>query len=241
MQTLAPVLDRLESLYGELQPGWPTDPYLFLIWWHCGYPPSEERCNRGWEALTAALGISPAELAATRPATLARALKPGGMVPNLRAARVKSIARSVQEGYAGDLRTALAAVPEAEARRLLGKFPGIGAPGTDRILLFGALAPVPAVPSSSPHVLVRLAFGREGKKYAATYARARQLIEAQVPATLGARTRAYLLLHRHAQRLCKRVKPQCGACPVSRDCAYFGSLSRAVKPRARRAPVRNKR
>ena len=62
MQPLAPILDALESFYGVQSPGSPVDPYLFLIWWHCGYPPSEERCNRGWEALTAATGVSAAEL-----------------------------------------------------------------------------------------------------------------------------------------------------------------------------------
>lgn len=163
------------------------------------------------------------------------------MVPGLRAARVKSIARAVQEEYAGDLRAALAAVPEAEARKRLRKFPGIGAPGADRILLFGALAPVAAVPSGSPHVLVRIAAGRAGATYAATYARARQLIEAQLPATLSARRRAYLLLQRHARQLCRPAGPKCGECPICADCAYFARLARNGRARARRAPVRKKR
>lgn len=72
MARLEPILDILQSHYGRQAPGWPTDPYLFLIWWQCGYPPSEERCNRGWEALTAAVAVAPAELAAARPATLAK-------------------------------------------------------------------------------------------------------------------------------------------------------------------------
>jgi endonuclease-3 len=240
MQPLAEILDTLESFYGEQVPGSPTDPYLFLIWWHCGYPPSEERCHRGWEALTAATGVSAAELAAARPSRLARALKAGGMVAELRAARLKSIARSVLEDYAGDLHAALAAVPEAEARKRLRKFPGIGAPGADRILLFSGLAPVAAVPSGSPHVLVRIESGREGAKYAATYAKAQQLIEAQSPATLAARSRAYLLLQRHARELCKAKNPKCAECPVSGRCRYFASVARKVapRPRGRRAPAR---
>ena len=242
MQPLAGILDTLESFYGEQVPGAPTDPYLFLIWWHCGYPPSEERCNRGWEALTAATGVSAAELAAARPSRLVRALKAGGMVPELRAARLKSIAHSVIGDYAGDLRAALAAVPEGEARRRLRKFPGIGAPGADRILLFSGLAPVAAVPSGSPHVLVRIESGREGAKYTATYAKAQGLIETQLPATPEARRRAYLLLQRHARELCRAGKPKCGECPVSGGCAYFASVARQPRPpvepregRARRA------
>lgn len=241
MQPLGPILDTLESFYGELSPGFPVDPYLFLIWWHCGYPPSEERCNRGWEALTAAVGLSPAELAPARSTTLARALKAGGMVPELRAARLKSIARCVEEEYAGDLRAALAAAGEAKASKLLRKFPGIGAPGADRILLFSGLAPAAAVPSNSPHVLVRIASGREATKYTATYTQARQLIEARLPARVPVRARAYLLLQRHARERCRAKNPRCGECPLSGTCAYFASLARGLKPRVHSAPPRLKR
>ena len=237
---LGPALDTLEGYYGPQTPGWPTDPFLFLIWWHCGYPPSEERCARGWNALTAAVGLTPIALAAARPATLTRALKAGGLAPELRAARVQAIARRVQAEFAGDLRAALARRSEADARKLLREFPGIGAPGADRILLFAALAPVAAVPSSSPYVPVRIQSGREGSKYAATYAQARLLLETQLPVTLAARSRAWLLLQRHGRALCKTKSPQCGVCPISRSCAYFASSQRAVRPRKPRAAARRR-
>ncbi|HVP32725.1 MAG TPA: hypothetical protein VMT09_03675 [Steroidobacteraceae bacterium] len=237
---LGPAIDALEGFYGRQAPGWPTDPFLFLIWWHCGYPPSEERCGLGWDALTAAVGVTPAALAAARSATLTRALRAGGLVPEQRAARVRAIARRVQAEFAGDLRAALARVPEADARKLLREFPGIGAPGADRILLFAALAPVAAVPSSCPQVPVRIQSGREGPKYGATYVQARQLLEAQLPATLAARSRAYLLLQRHGRQLCKSKNPQCGACPICGSCAYFASLSRAVRPRKPRLAARRR-
>lgn len=241
MQTFEPILDTLESFYGEQVPGWPTDPYLFLVWWHCGYPPSEQRCTRGWEALKAAVGVSPWDLASARPARLARALEAGGMVPQLRAARLRGIAKRVREEFAGKLRSALQGLSEAEARQLLRTFPGIGAPGADRMLLFDGLAPVAAVPSNSPYVLLRIALGREPASYTAAYAQAQQLIEAQLPATIGARSRVYLLLQRHGRELCKRRNPKCGDCPVARRCAYFTSLRRKPRPRRRRPPVRKKR
>ncbi|HXZ61074.1 MAG TPA: hypothetical protein VEG26_12915 [Steroidobacteraceae bacterium] len=236
MRRLASVLDTLESFYGKQTAGWPTDPFLFLVWWHCGYPPSEERCNRGWEALRAAVTLTPTALAAARSATLARVLKAGGLVPQLRAARLNGIARSVHADFADDLHAALGRVPEAVARKALRKFPGIGAPGADRILLFGGVVPVAAVPSSCPHVLVRIQSGREGPKYTATYRQAQRMIEAQLPATLAARRRAYLLLQRHGRQLCKLKSPSCGECPVSGSCAYFARLARgaaAREPRAR--------
>ena len=48
---LASILDTLEAFHGVQQPSWPTDPHLFLVWWHCGYPASDGACMKGWEAL----------------------------------------------------------------------------------------------------------------------------------------------------------------------------------------------
>src|SRR5215831_8871070 len=45
------ILDQLESHYGSQKPWWPTEPYQFLIWWHCGYPASDAACQRGWESV----------------------------------------------------------------------------------------------------------------------------------------------------------------------------------------------
>ena len=233
MQPAESILATLEARYGAPSPGWPTDPYLFLIWWHCGYPPSEERCTLGWKALQAAFGPSPGALRAARPAQLARALKAGGMVPALRATRIRAIVRTVEEELGGNLRAALRQRSAAEAAKLLKRFPGIGAPGADRILLFAAVAPVAAVPSSCPHVLVRVLVGTESANYRASYDKARALIEAQIPATLAARQRAYLLLQRHGRELCKTKDPKCGECPVATACAWRARRIRRASASAR--------
>jgi endonuclease III len=240
MTRLDEILDTLEAFHGRQSPGWPTDPYLFLVWWHCGYPPSEERCTAGWRALTAAIGSTAAQLLRATRARLARALKTGGLVPELRAQRLQAIARAVQDAFGSDLHGVLAKRPESAARKILKSFPGIGNPGADRILLFSAIAPVAAVPSSCPHVAPRLDRGPEPAAYPATYAHAQRLLEAQLPATFAARTRAYLLLQVHGQRLCRRTRPRCGECPVSGVCAYFARQARAgtTRPRrSRRAPA----
>jgi endonuclease-3 len=169
-------------------------------------------------------------LLSARSSRIARALKSGGMVPELRATRVKAIASRVQQEFSGDLRAALAALPVAKARARLKEFPGIADPGADRILLFAGLATTAAVPSSCPHVLVRIESGREPAKYAAAYAQARQSIEQQLPATAAARMRAYLLLQAHGRSLCKRTNPKCPVCPVAPSCAY-----RSRETRRRRA------
>jgi endonuclease III len=217
---IAHLLDNLEKFYGPQEPRGPVDPYEFIVWWHCGYPASDTTCTKGWNELKSKVGIEPASLLAASPAKLASALKPGGMVPELRAQRLKEIAMRVQDELAGDVRAALTG-PLANARKILKKFPGIADPGADRILLFAGIAPVAAVPSNCPHVLVRVLDGPEDANYGANYREAQRALASEVTETLDARTRAYLLLKQHGQQLCKRTHPKCDECPISSHCAFF--------------------
>lgn len=218
--SLEPILDTLEAHYGPQLPLAPTDPYQFLVWWQCGYPPSEARCEQGWQALRQEIGVDPEVLRAARPARLARALSTGGLVPQLRAERVREVATRVVEDFAGDLAAGLARVPTAQAHAALRKFPGIGPPGADRILLFAGLAPLAAVPSSCPYVLARIVRGRVPADYRASYVQAQRLIEGAIPAAGARRQRAYLLLLRHGRELCRRTRPQCPLCPLARRCRF---------------------
>ncbi len=221
VRKLDQLLDTLEAFHGEQLPSWPTDPYLFLVWWHCGYPASDACCAKGWKSLNNEIGVDPDSLLSAHPAKLSLALKPGGMVPELRAMRLKEIAERVQKEFGGDLRAALNGPTIAKIRAAIKKFPNIADPGADRILLFGRISPVAAVPSNCPHVLARIQIGRERKNYAQTYSEAQGIIAAEVPAKFDARIRAYLLLKCHGQRLCKRINPKCSDCPVRTSCAFF--------------------
>jgi endonuclease-3 len=219
------LLRKMESIYGEQEPCWPTDPYRFLVWWHCGYPASDAACAKGWQSLNQVIGIEPEQLLAASPANLAGALRPGGMVPELRALRLKEIAARVKDEFGSDLRAALVG-PIAQVRKILKTFPNIADPGADRILLFGGITPVAAVPSNCPHVVVRIQRGQERENYGVTYREAQQAIEAEVPETFDARARAYLLLKRHGQDVCKRTKPKCAQCSVNSTCAFFAGNRR---------------
>jgi endonuclease-3 len=229
--TATDILDRLEKCYGKQQAVWPTDPYLFLVWWHCGYPASDKACSKGWDELNKSVGVEPDQILRASPDKLADALRPGGMVPELRAMRLKEIAARVKDEFGGDLRSALVG-PIAKVRGILKKFPNIADPGADRILLFAECSPVAAIPSNCPHVLVRLQRGQERENYGVTYREAQQAIEAEVPPTFAARMRAYLLLKQHGQEVCKRTKPKCEQCCVKSVCAYFGGKQRGRSAKA---------
>jgi endonuclease-3 len=217
--TIPEVLNRLETFYGKQQPCSPSDPYSFLLWWYCGYPASDASCAKGWAELTGKIGTEPNEILAARPATLAAALKPGGMFPELRAERMQEVAARVNNQFDGDLRAALVG-PIAKVRKLLKSFPSIGDPGADRILLFAGIQAVAAIPSNCPWVLERIRKGQESKNYNASYREAQRLVDVEVPATFDPRIRAYLLLKRHGEDLCKRSSPRCEVCPIRAACAF---------------------
>ena len=69
-------------------------------------------------------------------------------------------------------------------------------------------------------MLVRIQRGQERENYGVTYQEAQAAIDAEIPRNFDARTRAYLLLKRHGQTLCKRSNPQCADCPVKSSCAF---------------------
>jgi len=200
-----------------------------LVWWHCGYPASEARCRQGWEALNTAIGISPPELLAAAPAKLARALKSGGMVPELRGARLREIAERVRDACDADLPAKLRQLPPTKARALLKGFPGIGDPGADRILLFGGIAALAAVPSNCPEVLIRIRVGTPNANYNTNYRDAQHLMQHELTEDFAVRTRAFLLVQQHGQQLCKRTNPKCGICPLQKSCAFYaGETGRAT-------------
>jgi endonuclease-3 len=226
------ILDRLESRYGSQKPCWPTEPYEFLIWWHCGYPASDAACARGWESLKERIGIEPQQILRASTGQLASALRPGGMVPELRAVRLMEIAARVRDQFRGDLRSALVG-PVKDVRKSLKSFPGVADPGADRILLFGGIAPVAAVPSNCPHVLVRIQHGQERENYGVTYQEAQQAILTDVAENFEARARAYLLVKKHGQDVCKRAKPRCDQCVMNATCAFFSGKRRGRASRTR--------
>lgn len=230
-QKLEEVQQRLAELYGPLKAAGPSDPYEMIVYLNCGYPATDAKCAKGFDALKREVGVSPKEILAAPKAKLAKVTRPGGMVPELRAERLKEIARRVKDEFGGDLKAVLKKWMQVEkkepgkgirgAKKALQDFPVIGEPSAEKILLFAKLAPVAAVPSAHLHVPIRIFFGEEGKNYAADYRKAREILSAALPETFEARQRIYLLLKKHGQEICKRSTPKCEICPLTAQCAYI--------------------
>jgi len=219
---LIELLDSLEKFYGKPKVPKPKDPYEMVVYTNCGYPPSDAACTKGFAALKEEIGLDPDSVLRASDAKLTKIMRLGGIVPEVRAARLKEIAKMVNQDFGGDLRSVLK-LPLAKAKKALKRFPTIGDPGAEKILLFTRTAPVPAVPSNCLHVPLRLGFGEEKKNYAASYRAAQDAIRADLPQEYDAIMRAYLVLKQHGETLCKRSRPRCQDCPVCADCRYFQS------------------
>ena len=228
---LLEVLDTLENLYGPQKAAGPTDPYEMIVYVNCGYPATDVSCSKGFELLKREVGLKPENLLAAPKAKLTKLMQFGGIVPELRAEKLKDIARMVKADLGGDLKAVLNKWMLEEkkqpgkgirgAKNVLQKFPVIGEPGADKILLFSKLAPVAAVPSAFVGVPMRLWFGETGKNYAMDYRAAREILSTELPEKFETMQRAYLLLRKHGQEICKRSAPKCEICPLTGPCAYF--------------------
>lgn len=199
-------------------PAVPSDPFELILWGNIGYLVDDERRRALFDEFAAAIGLDPiAILAASDEALLAIARK-GGMRPGERVRRWREIAAIVVEACGGDLRGTLEALPLPRARALLRRFPAIGDPGADRILLLSGLAPRPALESNGVRTLARLGFSRELATWPAAYRDATQALGARGLADAAWLARASLLLREHGKALCRRGEPICIACPLEAGC-----------------------
>jgi endonuclease-3 len=217
---LALLLNKLEKHYGKLPPPRLTDPYLMIVFANCAYPATDAGCTKGFDILQREIGTGIDDILGADDADLIRVMKGHGMFPEMRAARLREIASLVKSEYGGDLKATLRG-PLPQARRALKRFPTIGDPGADRILLFTGTAPIAAVPSNCVRVAHRLGYGEEKKNYAAGYRSAQEAIRAELPENCDVLIRAYQLLKHHGQELCKTNQPLCRRCPVSSECVWF--------------------
>ena len=228
---LTQVLESLEGLYGSQKLAGPTDAYEMIVFLNCGYPASDVKCAKGFQALQREVGVQPKKLLAVPKPKLAKLMRPSVIVPAVCAERLKEIASKVKNEFGGDLTAALQKrMREAKdqpekglkaAKKMLQEFPTIGEPSAEKILLFSGLAPVAAVPSAFVDVPIRLFCSQPGKNYAADYRAAREILDSGLPKTFEARQRAYLLLKKHGQEICKRSRPKCEVCPLTAQCSYL--------------------
>jgi endonuclease-3 len=212
---LEAVLQGLKEHHGPPEPLPTSDPFELILWENVAYLASPARRRDAFAMLRREVGLTPADILAASPAALQRVTAHGILKARF-ADKLRACARIALEVFGADLYSVIQA-PLPKARKALRRFPGIGEPGADKILLFTGAHNLLAPDSNALRVLMRLRFIAEEKSYARMYAVGRE-VGAKLSLNSRAVQEAHLLLQIHGQTLCKRNEPLCGACPLATRC-----------------------
>jgi endonuclease III len=220
------IIERLRAAYGRPQRPACSDPLELVFWENAAYLLSDERRKEVFELLRGRVGLEPKQILAASDSKLLEIAKLGGMRPEVRVERWRTIARIALNEFGGDLRKAVK-LPLKAAKKALQRFPSIGEPGAEKILLFSKAHAVLGLESNGLRVLVRAGFGREQKNYSATYRAVQDAIAAQLSDKPGPLIQAHQLLRRHGMERCKAAAPICRGCALADVCHYYQTHSRA--------------
>jgi endonuclease III len=214
---LPALLDVLEQHHGRPRRPLPKRALDWVLWENAAYLVPDARRAQAYRALEERTGLSADGILALPRGALLELARLGGMHSDGRVAKWIAIAETVQDAFDGDLETALR-LPLPKARRALRKFPGVGAPGADKILLFTRTHALPALESNGLRALLRLGLAQESKNYSATYRSAVAVLEPHAERGCAWLIRAFQLLRVHGQTLCKNSAPLCADCPLAAGC-----------------------
>ena len=218
--TLSGFLSKLKRLYGDVAAPEPREPFALIVWENAAYLVNDERRSLVFDNLNKRIGVEPGSLLNAGARKIESAIRDGGMQPPRRAAKVLRCAQIAVDYANGELFEALRTRDPKARRTLLKRFPGIADPGVAKVLLFCGLASGPAIESNGLRVLERLGLIGEGLPYAAGYrVGIAYLLEHGVD-TGKLAIQAFSLLRHHGRELCKRTHPECGRCPLRKDCPH---------------------
>jgi endonuclease III len=217
--SFATLIDQLAQLYGEPAAPAVTEPFEMVLRESIAYLANDAKRAEAFAELRAKVGLQPRDILKAKDGVLL-AIAGKGIVPATTVEKLRRAAEIARDDFAGDLSPVLDK-PSAAAKKALRKFPAIGEPAAEKILLFNHRHPVLVLDSNGLRVLVRLGYAPEERNYATMYKQMQLALAPQLPKSCDALIRAHLLLRQHGQKLCKRTAPRCGGCPLRANCTFF--------------------
>jgi endonuclease III len=219
MLTLEQIIDRLVGVFGE-PPAEPSRSVLELVLLeNVAYLVDDEQRWRAFRALEATVGTRPEQILAASDGALTTVAGHGILAAH-QADKLRQIARITIDEFGGSLEP-IRALPLAQAKKALMRFPSIGEPGAEKILLQARSHAVLGLDSNGVRVITRLGVVREAKSYGATYRAVQVFVQPSLGRGFDWLIRGHHLLRQHGQELCRRTKPLCDRCPLSDVCAYY--------------------
>jgi endonuclease-3 len=227
------LIEELAKVHGPAPEPFPNDAFEIVLWENVAYLVNDTRRQQAFEALRRSIGTRPEDLLGASEDQLHDVAR-HGILPDHFASKLRAAAEIMWTEFQGDL-TATLREPAQVAKRALRKFPGIGEPGAEKILLFTRSHPFLAPESNGLRVLVRFGICPDDDNYTAAYAAARDAAREELGDDFDVLIAARHHLRAHGQTICKRTDPDCGACSVRSRCPYPRAEKR---PRGRGAPAR---
>lgn len=219
--SLTQVHKLLRAHHGAVEPPPAQTAFELILWEQVGYLVDDPRRAAAFERLRQEVGLTPDDILAADPRTLVSITGSAGKTAaKARAGRMAASATRVLEVWDGDLDQVLA-LPQDEAVKELTRYPMIGRPGAEKILLLTGARKVLGLDSNGMRVLLRLGYGTEDQRYDKSYASVQAAVADQLPRQKGIVQALHLLLRRHGQTVCRNTRPLCDECPL-RDCCPTG-------------------
>jgi endonuclease-3 len=225
----AKLIDRLAHFYGEPVAPTVTEPFAMILWENVAYLASDAKRAEAFAELQANTGLTPAGIRKAKDSVLL-SIASKGIVAAGTVEKLRTAAEIARDSFHDDLAPILDK-PLAAAKKDLRKFPAIGEPAAEKILLFNQRFPILALDSNALRVLVRIGHAPEHRNYSTMYKNMQRALAPQLPKDCIALIRAYQLLRQHGQELCKHNSPLCAQCPLRPDCGYFREMAASGAPR----------
>jgi len=213
------LMDALEAKYGNLwETIWPEeysfkDQFKKLIITVLSQNTSNANTIRAYRGLAEKFEVTPQTLVSADINQLKEAIRSGGLY-NVKAKRLKDVARAVLEKFDGDVASVLA-LPKEEAKKKLMELPGVGNKTADVLLTSKhSYQKVLPIDTHFDRVAKRLGIAKPN----ASYDEVQNACMSFLPEAY--RERASGLLWLLAKKTCRAQRPKCGECPLSRKCEY---------------------
>jgi endonuclease III len=222
VSSLSKVLAALKKRYGTPKPlATGRDPLALISWEMVAYLADDDTRDTAFGALRKRVGLTPSRLLDVPLPVLAEVCRLGGPVhPLERAKRIKLGAAIAMDEFGGDLSQVLG-WEYKKAVKALRRFPSVGEPGADRILMLCGSHAVLGLDSNALRVLLRLGYGEDSTNYTKAYRSSRDAAMAVLPKKAAVLAEASRLLREHGKETCKTATPRCEECPVTAACAWY--------------------
>jgi endonuclease-3 related protein len=223
---LNPIETELHSLYRIL-----FDHFGPLNWWPADSPFEVAvgailTQNTAWTNVERAIAnlkeeqvLSPDKLSDLPLARLEELITPSGFFRQ-KANRLQSLSRHLVTEWQSNLNDFCGGLLDEARERLLAR-PGIGPETADSILLYAAGRPAFVVDAYTRRIFERVGILRGGE----TYAEVRQIFMHALPKDVTLYNEYHALIVQLAKTCCRKRKPLCDECPISRRCRFATQLS----------------